>query len=313
MPTSAALGAAGEFAASHHGVITRSQAAQFGLTPRRVAGLIDRAVLAESLPGVLVVCGSPRTWVQVAYAATQLRSAPALSHQAAAAMHRMDGWTERLPIDVIAGWQQTVGPHAELRVHRSRSIVPADIQMVDGIRCTNLARTLCDLGDVTDRLQLQRALDDVQRRKASLLWLKHTAERLDSPRRPGPRLLLRLLAERSNGYRVPDSWFERLLESCLASEELRDIERQYTVRRPDGSFVARLDLAVPSCKLGIEGHSRSYHLGNEVERADEDRDLELAKLGWEVVYLGFGTTKSPDRTRRDLEAIARTRRAAMTG
>ncbi len=69
---------------------------------------------------------------------------------------------------------------------------------------------------------------------------------------------------------------------------------------------------IPRLRLGFEGHSRSYHLGERAEHYDEDRDIEAAKVGWELVYLGFAATRFVDQVRRDMEEIA-VRRSADLG
>ena len=64
MPKRAPIGGVGGLAASHHAVITRTQAAQFGLTAAAVRSLLSQGVLDEPVPGVLVFTGAPATWHQ---------------------------------------------------------------------------------------------------------------------------------------------------------------------------------------------------------------------------------------------------------
>ena len=255
---------------------------------------------------MLVVAGAPRTWRQHAYVCTIGVRSAVLSHRAAGVLHGLEGLGPPAIEVVVPNGSRAPKAAAALvdRVHQSRTLRSGDITVVDGIACTGVARTLCDLADVLDDELLVRILDDIQRKGFSLRWLEHTARRLVAPGRGGPRRVLDLVAERSGGYRVPDSWFERLLEACLGSRLLHGLVRQHEIRRPDSTLVARVDLALPDLRLGFEAHSRSYHLGREVERADEDRDLEAAKLGWEIVYLGFAAARTPDRIRADLEAVA---------
>ncbi len=117
------------------------------------------------------------------------------------------------------------------------------------------------------------------------MWLRRTANRLHRPGQCGTRVLLELLDHVSGPLR--GSWFEKLVELCLQSPRLPPLERQWTVRDPRGRFVARLDLAMPAIRLGVEAHSRRFHFGAHAEAADERRDLRLAALGWEVLYVGW--------------------------
>ncbi len=311
MSTSAAFGAAGEFAASHHGVISRSQAARLGVDHRRVARLLRLGVVIEPLPGAIVFTASPDTWHRrLAIVLAASGDVAIASHRAAARVQGVDGFADA-PLEVVVpnGHRHRL-PGAI--VHQSRTLCPSDIVEVAGIRCTGLARTLCDLGDVVEIDQVLRALDDVQRRRTSLRWLSETAARLDTPRRAGPRLLAALIAGRVAGYRVPESWFERLLERCLTIPELAGLERQVELTDESGRCVARVDLAVPALRLAFEAHSRRHHFGQVAEGYDEDRDIAAAKIGWEIIYLGFAATRSPLEVGADMAAIAR-RRATDLG
>ena len=79
------FGPAGEFAASRHGALTRSQAASFGLSSKAIRRLL-RDQLSTARPGVLVIVGSPPT------------SAPAAV--------RRHAWRRRVPaLPARAPWQ----------------------------------------------------------------------------------------------------------------------------------------------------------------------------------------------------------------
>ena len=103
-------GAVGEFAASRHGALTRSQAADLGLSRKVIGRLKGSGHLAEPLPGVLV--GSAQQY---------------------------------------------------------RAVVDAcDIVELDGITCTNIARTLADLGSVDPADKVRVAFESAWRRGVSL-------------------------------------------------------------------------------------------------------------------------------------------------
>jgi hypothetical protein len=118
------------------------------------------------------------------------------------------------------------------------------------------------------------------------------------PAKAGTGTLLRLLDLAERDRAVPDSWLERLVEHLVVQPGLPAFERQHVVRDERGGFVARVDGAFPTIRLGIEAHSRRFHFGAGPEARDEDRDLRLAALGWELLYLGW------QHTRRPVEAAA---------
>ena len=283
--------------------MTRQQAAAAGLDRRSIGRRLAAGLLDEPRPGVLRLPG-PRSWAQDLDAAL-LAAGPGVvaSHRAAAALHRLDGCDEGwLELSVLLRRVRLEGAV----VHRVGALARSDRVVIDGIATTGLARTLADLGSVAPRL-VERALDDARRRGTSLQWLRRTAVRLHRPGQSGTSVLLDLLAAVDPAVQPRGSWFERLVERCLTSPTLPPLERQWTVRDASGRFVARLDLAFPSIRLGVEAHSRAFHFGAHAEAADERRDLRLAALGWEVLYAGWHDTAHPDRLLAVVEATAQAR------
>lgn len=92
---------------------------------------------------------------------------------------------------------------------------------------------------------------------------------------------------------MSDTWFEELIAEIVSDPVLPPIERQFVLRRDDGSFVARIDIAMPSVRLGLEAHSRQFHFGPDAEPLDEQRDLAAAARGWELADLGWYASKRP--------------------
>lgn len=84
---------------------------------------------------------------------------------------------------------------------------------------------------------------------------------------------------------------------------------QYPIRAADDRWVARVDIGIPSVRLGLEGHSRRFHFGPDAEPLDEQRDLRAAACGWELLYLGWYATRRPtDVLAVVKEVVARRRR-----
>jgi hypothetical protein len=278
--------------AANDGVTTRRQAAQLGVDRAMVLVRKRAGWFAEPAPGVLVAAAAPATWRQQVRVAALAGGGAVASHRTAARLHGLDGFAGELAVEVsvVATRRYRL---AGVVSHHVETLDRRDLVVVDGIACTGLARTLSDLGSVCPPDQVRQALDDARRRRASLKWLNDTARRLHRPGQRGTGVLLALLQEAAVEGRAPDSWFERLVERCLACPDLPPLVRQHVVRDERGRFTARIDVALPSIKLGIEAHSRAFHTGPTRERADEDRDLRLAALGWEILYVGWQQTKDP--------------------
>ena len=120
-------------------------------------------------------------------------------------------------------------------------------------------------------------------------------------------MLLRALHRWSLEGTLPDSWFEELLRRLLDHPDIPAIVPQYVVTTDAGVFVARIDLAIPSIRLGIEGHSRDFHFGPVREAADEDRDLRVATCGWELIYLGWYAQRRPAEVADLIAKVCRAR------
>ncbi|MBI4932317.1 MAG: type IV toxin-antitoxin system AbiEi family antitoxin domain-containing protein [Actinobacteria bacterium] len=307
MPVSTSLGAVGELAASRHGAVTRRQAAEHGLGRNAIARLIARGVLMEDVPGVLRIRGMPPSWEQSLYVATLEGGDQRLAIAASAArLHGIDGFTDDALRVAGRRGASSASPLVVVTQTIDQYDLTHDVFTIDGIRCTTLARTLCDIARWhPDRYE--RAVDDFVRRGFNLQWLVHTVDRFPA-RGPWRRRVADDLERRTIGGRVPDSWFERLVEACVRSPILPPVVRQHEVRREDGSFVARVDLAIPSLKMAIEAHSRRWHTGPRAEAFDQARENQLAEEGWHTTFVGWADAAGSHATvRRTVERIARRR------
>jgi len=312
-----ALGVVSELAASPNNVFSRAQAASQGLTHRHIKRCLDAGLLCEPWPGSLVALGGidGPSWLQLIAAATlptrrRSNDLVVASHRSAARLHRSDGLVDIADLDVSVERPAKVRLYG-IVAHRVQSLDRRDLAVVDGVQCTNLARTLVDLGSVCEPDVVERAFDDAVRRKANLRWLRETALRLNRPGTAGSGIVLDLLHDLEHRGEVRGSWFEKTVELCLDDPELGTIERQYRLKGADGFEVARFDLAVPDARLGIEAHSRSHHFGEENEASDEQRDHEAARVGWDVMYLGYFSTQRPKRVAEMVLDRVRSRRELL--
>jgi hypothetical protein len=307
----ASIGAVAELAASHHGVVSRKQAAQLGMASWKVRSLIESGLLREPVPNALVLAGAPATWQQnCAVAAAALDGRGLLSCRAAARSHGFDGCRE--PIVEATTLHNTRLIIPGVIIHRAATLPEEDRFEIDGIPVTGVARTLCDLGSVVGPERVLQALDSARRRGCSLQWIEETARRLHRPGQRGTGVLLGFLEQVGQGNDVlPGSWFERLVERCIAAPDLPPVVRQYEIRNAEGRVVARPDLAMPDIKLGLEAHSRQFHFGSAYEQLDESRDLAAAAQGWELIYLGWHAHLHPARLLAHVRTVVRARQALL--
>jgi hypothetical protein len=311
-----AVRAVAELAASQHGAFTRRQAAANKFNRGRVATAIRNGWLVEHPPGVLALAGHPDTWERRLIVATLAGGGHGVaSHRSAARLHGLDGFDHDTHIEV------TVDNHHRLRLpsdlsatihHVDRLEPELDVVVLRGIPTTGLARTLADLGSVCATREVSRALTDARRRGSSIQWIRQTAQRCHRRGQAGPGRLLRLLDAIPHEGGVPESWFEELLAECLADPAIPPVIAQYPILDRQGAFVARVDLAIPSVRLGIEAHSRRFHFGPDAEPLDEQRDLAVAAVGWELLYLGWHAAKRPSEVRAIIRRVVEARKSALS-
>ena len=190
-------------------------------------------------------------------------------------------------------------------VHRWTEPDPGDLIVVDGIRATNVAVTLAQLGAVTNEIVVEKALDDALRRGTSERWIRTTAQRLHRPGPAGTGVLLRLLDDPIRRRAIPDSYFERVSQRILSDPSLPTPELQHQVWLGDSSV--RIDIAWPDIKYGIECHSRTFHFGPTKEEADNVRDQRLAARGWHIDYVTWLQSHDPDELLEHIRAVHTTR------
>jgi len=282
----------------HHGVFTRTEALECGLSDRALDHRI-RCRLYEVLhPGIYALPGSPSTWERSAVAAVfHANPLAALSHGAAARHYSISGF-QRSRIEV------TTTRHirsADFRVHARASLVPAEIRTKEGIPVTTAERTLLDLSSVLEPRPLEGVIDQFCDR--SLTTTDRITAFLRSDCRPRRRrsVLVRLLEER--GLVVPAaSDFETLVAQMFRDSSLPQPVRQFEVVHA-GELIARPDFAYPEVKFGIEAHSFEFHH----TRAHWERDLErhrgLEEICWYLMYVTWD-----DCLLRRAETVARIRR-----
>jgi very-short-patch-repair endonuclease len=261
-------------------------------------------VVREPVPGVLVINGTPDSWEQRLYVATLAsNSAGVAGGRSAAALHGMDGYQPG-PIELLLPSSRRIAmPGVVMRRGPFEAI---DLTTVDGIRCTSIARTLCDLGSIDPPPKVNIAFEWAWRTGVSLIWLQMTATRLVRHRQPGPGIVLALVDRAVQHQRPTESTLEVQVEDALMS--LTGMVRQHRVERADGSFVARVDFAIPDLKIAIEAHSRKHHFGHDAEGADADREANLQAEGWIVRFVTDAQRRRPKELHESLARLMTARR-----
>ncbi len=267
--------------AGHHGVFSRKEARELGLSDNQIAGLLRRNEAVRTHPSTFRSTAHRRGWKSQARGAA-VSADGILSHRSAAALWRIDGFPLAL-VELTIPYSRSVHLPG-VKVHRSKQYRFADLTMIDGLPVTGIARTVLDLAAVVSPRRLDYALDAVIRQKL-VEWpdvyevlIRHSARG-----RNGCGKLRTMLEARYGDTAIPDSRWNRMVGTLLLDAGLAEPVYEHEVVNRAGEFVARVDLAYPRIKLAIELDSVRWHHNLDSFVADPRRKNALLLEGWRVL------------------------------
>ncbi len=266
-------------AAAQHGVFTRRQALDAGLSVGEIDGRVQRAVWVAADYGVYRATETPASWHQRVMAACLAGPAVA-SHRAAAALWRLPGFAPDIVEVTAVRHRRRLNP--DVVWHESVRLDEREVTAIDRIPVTSATRTIIDLGAVVEEGAVVRALDDaVRRHLTSLPRLRAQLERWGARRR-GSGVVRRALERRADQI-TPESDLETRFDELIERYELPRPCRQWAIRRTDGSFLGRVDFAYPAARVAIELQSVEHHFGFEDRLRDMERENDLAAVHWRLL------------------------------
>jgi hypothetical protein len=219
-----------------------------------------------------------RTWCFAA--SLLLNGRGAVSGRSAAALFGVNLLRRQAPVEITVSKSTSIRPTRGLTVVRSR-LQSGDVQMWAGTPTTTPLRTAFDLARRPPLLEAVVAIDAML---AARLITKADLTRFAAgrPYWPGAGQLRRVLFASDAGSGSP---MESRLRLLLVAGGLPWPVTQYEVRTAEGLFVARLDLAYPEHKLGIE-YEGDHHRGRGMFQHDLRRLNMLQANGWTVLRFG---------------------------
>lgn len=201
-----------ELLARQHGVATTAQARRVGVSTKVQRRLLADGVLTSPAAGLLVAAGGPPTFERRAMTATLLTGVAAVSHGAAARLHRLAGFGEHDVIDVLAGKGADPPALAGVVVRYTRGPVSEHTVDVSGIPTLSLAATLVLLAPAVGVGRTRAALDDALARGVDVDDLHAAAGAWRRRGRAGPPALEALLRQRARATgTAPERTVERRL------------------------------------------------------------------------------------------------------
>lgn len=290
-------------AARQHGVLSRAQALQTGLSPRQIFWRLRTRRWEEVYGSVYRVEGTSCTWRQRLKAVSLWAAHDfAISGEAAAALHKLPGSTSTENTVELSVTRHLRVPR-RIVVHQVAALPPKDLASVEGFRVTSVTRTLLDLSATNDRTQLRRRLDHALRHRSTTLDRLEAA--LDrSERQRGVVLLRDLVAELSGGEAPTESELELRVVELLEAAGFPPPERQRVVCVRDK--VRRMDFLMRGTRVVIEADGYAYHSGFDTFEDERRRRRQLVRGGFVVLpWTWTAVRDEPDELIDELRAVLR--------
>lgn len=269
-------------AATQHGLFTRDDAEQCGVSRRQLERRLSTREWERLRRGVFRIVGHPSVFEQDALAAALFNGDGAVaSHRTAARLWGLPGFGRELAVEVTkARGRSQRKPYS--RVHGSLVLPGSHVTVHDHIPITDPARTIFDLTGTIHRGRAERALDNaIAMRLVTIGRMEVVFADLARRGRRGTALMRDLLVVRGEGYSAPTSELEALGRSVLREAGLPEPDVECNLG--DGDWIGRVDLAYPDVKLVIELDSRRHHTSFLDRSSDRRRDNRLMAAGWRVL------------------------------
>lgn len=277
-----------EIAARQHGVLSRRQLRQAGLSRGAIEHRLRKTVLLPLHRGVYRTGPTTPKYQAEAAALLACGDEAVLTHRTAAGILRiMPEPPPEQPVDVSV--PRTVrGPRSGVRIHRVGRLPAEEVEVRYGLAVANGPRTILDLAACLGPYELERALARAERQDlVTIDQVRATADRY--PRRPGRGRLRALLDD------IAEPALTRSPPELLLLKKLRKagVPRPRTNARIAGMEV---DLLFPDYGLAVEIDGYRFHRQRPAFEDDRSRGTALAAQG--ITLLRFTwrqLTREPDK------------------
>jgi restriction endonuclease-like protein/putative AbiEi antitoxin of type IV toxin-antitoxin system len=281
-----------DLAARQHGVVSRGQLLELGLSSRAIQGRIERGALHPLYRGVYAVghcvVSKRGRWMAAVLAAGRRA---VLSHRSAGALWDLGAD----PAGRVEVSSPTERRRPGIKVYET-VLAPDEVTVVDGIPVTTIERTLLDLSAALPRSGVERAIE----RADALRLVDHAivGALLERYRgRPGTSLLSELR--------------ERGVEPVLTRSELEErfmtFLDAHPMPRPEVNTVVEgfeVDFVWREQRVIVELDSRTWHHTRAAFERDRERDRILQAHGRRVVRITWRQLHDdPQRIAHDLLAL----------
>jgi very-short-patch-repair endonuclease len=280
-------------AARQHGVVTRAQLLDAGMSVWAIRHRVRTGRLHRLHPGVFAV-GRPRVTQEGVWLAAVLACGrgAALSHLSAGALWGIRDRPHRRPQVSVPTGAGRAGPRG-IDLRRAATLRPEHVTTRERVPVTTLTRTLVDLAAVLDHRQVKSAVRQAER--LHKLDLARLRIHLDGSRRSTGHARLRRLLD---AY-VPAAATENDLEAAFLELCERRALPMPETQVPIGPY--RADFLWRDLRLIVETDGRDSHDGYIAFRDDRVRDRAMKAAGFEVLrFARAEVVGEPGKVAREL-------------
>jgi len=262
-------------AARQHGVVSVAQLRRLGLTTSMIETRVGRGTLIRLHRGVYAV-GHRQLRREGHWLAAVLAVGPeaVLSHRTAAALHGIGSSGVAVDVSTEADRRNAKA----VRVHGRRRLDPVDVEVVDGIPVTTLARTLVDLAGTVARDRLSKALNEAEVRRVLDIRAVEDALVRVRQRRGGHAALRAALAEMADHGPA-------LTKSELEDHFLALVVVAHGLPRPrvNANLAGmQIDALWPGPRVAVELDGWTYHGTKRAFQRDRTKSNRLTAKGYKV-------------------------------
>jgi very-short-patch-repair endonuclease len=264
--------------ASRHGVVSRGQLREAGLTQVQITHMVHIGLLVVAHRGVYRLPSAPETLEQRAAAVCAVASDVVVSHGTAARLLGLHppGNASEVHATIVGGAKRKL---AGAVLHRSFRMDAIDIiEREDGIRLTSPPRVAFDLAAHLEDRQLLRVLEEMLRFElCTFPTLAATSDRLRERGRNGSVRFARVLGSRPAWRKPAGSRLEERVEEAIVAAGLPRPERQVPIRLLTGDVI-HPDFSWLPQRVVLEVDHITWHGGGLAGAYDKWRDRQLARL-----------------------------------
>lgn len=282
-----------ELARDQHGVVSRRQLLDCGLSRRAIQHRLARSRLFLIESGVYAI-GRPELTQHGTWMAAILSCGPSamLSHGSAAALWGIGGEHRGIEISVRAASPRR---RSGLRVYRRPTLADRDVTRREGVPVTGLVQTMVDLAAALPSRVVERVVNEADR--LDLIDPPALRRELEAHRcEPGVKPLRALLDRRT--FRLTDSELERRFLPLVDAVRLA---RPLTRQRVNGF---RVDFFWPDLRLVVETDGLRYHRTPAQQARDRLRDQAHLAAGFTPLRFTHAQVRfEPAHVRETLAAV----------